>query len=89
MLDLILSTIAFFVAAFFLKRYFDEQGVNKGMTRSVLVFVLASAVSFGVAAVVDRVDEAIGGKKHVVAADPPQGGDVGQLLKSLSAAQGR
>jgi len=89
MLNLILSTIAFFVAVFFLKRYLDDQGVNKGMTRTVLVFVLASAVSFGVAAVVDRVDEAIGGKKHVASADPLQGGDVGQLLKSLSAAQGR
>ena len=89
MLDLILSTIAFFVAAFFLKRYLDEQGVNKGMTRSVLVFVLASAVSFGVSAAADWVDEAVSGKKHVASADPLQGGDVGQLLKSLSAAQGR
>jgi len=88
MLDLILSTIAFFVAAFFLKRYLDEQGVNKGMTRSVLVFVLASAVSFGVSAAADWVDEAVSGKKHVASADPLQGGDVGQLLKSLSAAQG-
>ena len=89
MLNLILSTIAFFVAVFFLKRYLDDQGVNKGMTRSVLVFVLASAVSFGVAAVVERVDQAINGKKHVAAADPLQGGDAAQLLKSLSAAQGR
>lgn len=89
MLNLILSTVAFFVAAFFLKRYLDDQGVNKGMTRSVLVLVLASAVSFGVAAVVDSVDQAVSGKKHVASADPLQGGDVGQLLKSLSAAQGR
>lgn len=48
MTSFVLSTVAFFVAAFFLNRYLDEMGINKGMTRAVLVLVLASTVSLGV-----------------------------------------
>jgi phosphatidylglycerophosphate synthase len=88
MLDLILSTIAFFVAAFFLKRYLDEQGIEKGMTRGTLVFVLASAVSFGVSSATDWLEGTVGGKQHVASASQLQGGDVGQLLQSLSPVQG-
>lgn len=53
-LDLILSTIAFFVAVYYLRRYLDDMGMNHGMTRSVLIFVLASVVSMGVSAVVEK-----------------------------------
>ena len=41
MLNLIISTIAFFVAAWFVNRYLDEQEIAKGMPRGVLVFMLA------------------------------------------------
>ena len=53
MLSLIASTIAFFVAAYFIKRHLDEMGLPKTMTRGLLVFVLALAVAYGVAFVVD------------------------------------
>jgi len=52
-LSLVLSTIAFFVAGYFAKRYLDESGIPPGATRSVSIFVIAAAVSYGVAAVVD------------------------------------
>jgi hypothetical protein len=53
MLSLVLSTVAFFVAAYFIKRYLDGMDIPKGMTRSIVVFTLALAVSYGVALIVD------------------------------------
>jgi hypothetical protein len=53
MLSLVLSTLAFFVAAYFIKRYLDGMDIPKGMTRSIVVFTLALAVSYGVALIVD------------------------------------
>jgi hypothetical protein len=53
MLSLVVSTIVFFVAAYFIKRYLDDSGIPKGMTRSIMVFVAAAALSYGAAAIVD------------------------------------
>ena len=55
MLSIVLSTIVFFVAAFFIKRWLDDMGIPKTMTRSIVVFVAAAVVSYGVAFVVDLV----------------------------------
>jgi hypothetical protein len=49
MLSLILSTVAFFVATYIIRRQLDAMDMPKGMTRSVLIFTLAAAVSYGVA----------------------------------------
>lgn len=51
--SLILSTVAFFIAAYFIKRYLDGMDIPTGMTRSIVVFCLALGVSYGVAAIVD------------------------------------
>jgi len=52
MLSILLSTIAFFVSAYYVKRFLENQGIPKGMTRGVLVFsislLIAYLVSFGV-----------------------------------------
>ena len=53
MLSLVLSTIVFFVASYFIKCYLDRIDIPKGMTRSLVIFSLALAVSYGVAMVVD------------------------------------
>jgi len=53
MLGIALSTIAFFVASFFIKRYLDGIGIPKTMVRGMVVFVLALAAAYGVAYVVD------------------------------------
>ena len=57
MWNLIISTIAFSIAAWCLNRYLDGQGIGKGMTRGVLVFALASLVSWGAGEVVDRTQD--------------------------------
>jgi len=54
MAALIFSTIAFFVAGYFIKRRLTEMDIPAGMTRNILVFTLALAVSYGVAVVVGR-----------------------------------
>jgi hypothetical protein len=50
--SLILSFIAFFVATYFIRRYLDEMGIPRTMTRGIVVFFLALAVSYCVAFVV-------------------------------------
>lgn len=47
--SLVISTIAYFVAAYYIRRYLDEIDVPKGMARSLSIFVLAAAVSYAVA----------------------------------------
>jgi hypothetical protein len=54
MIGLIVSTLVFFVASFYLKRYFEAQDLPAGLTRNVLVFTLALAVAYGADAVVSR-----------------------------------
>lgn len=75
MIDFVLSTLAFFVAAFWIRRYLDGQDINHGMTRNTLVFVLATAVSLLVSAVADKFE------------DKPANGqqaDVVHVLKALA-----
>lgn len=80
MLNLILSTIVFFVAAWLLNRYLKEQGIPKGMPRSVLVLVLASLVSWGVGELVDWAQLKIEGPQ----AASQTSNDLTQLLKAIS-----
>jgi len=53
MLGIVLSTMVFFVASYFIKRYLDAIGIPKTMVRGMVVFVLALAVAYGVAFLVD------------------------------------
>ena len=55
LVSIVLSTVAFFVASFFISRYLDGMDIPKGMTRSITIFVLALGVAYGVAFLVDRV----------------------------------
>jgi len=54
MLSLVLSTIVFFVSTYFLKRCLENMGIPKGVTRGVLIFSLALAISYVVALAVDH-----------------------------------
>lgn len=83
MLNLIISTIVFFVAAWFANRYLDEQGIPKGMTRGVLVLVLASLVSWGAGEMADWVQVKIEGPQ----AAAQSAGDLSGLLKAAGQQQ--
>ena len=53
MLSIVVSTIVFFVASFFIKRHFVEMGLPAGMTRGLMVFCLSIAIAYGAAAGID------------------------------------
>ena len=52
MLSFVLSTLAYFIASYFIKRTLDEMGIPKSMTRGLLIFVFALGFAYGVAALV-------------------------------------
>lgn len=79
MWNLVISTLVFFVAAWYLRRSLDEQGIPHSMTRGLLVFVLASLVSWGSGELVDKIQ----GKET----KPADKTDVSQLLKALGQTQ--
>ena len=54
MLSIFLSTVAFFVATYFLRRYLEDMGIPKGMTRGALIFSVALLISYLVAVGVDH-----------------------------------
>jgi len=83
MWNLIVSTIAFFIAAGYIHRYLDENGIPKGLTRGILVFALAYFVSWGVGEAVDWTQEKIAGPQPLAQTS----GDLSQLLKALGQAQ--
>jgi predicted PurR-regulated permease PerM len=51
--NIIISTIVFVIAAWYVRRKLDEHGLPKGMARGLLVFVLAYLVSWVSGALVD------------------------------------
>jgi hypothetical protein len=55
MAGIVVSTIAFFVASFYLKRYFDGTDVPKGMTRNVTIFTLSLVVAYTIGWAVDHI----------------------------------
>ena len=53
MTAILISSVAFFIAAYFINRQLERMDMPKGMTSSTLVFALALAVSYLVATIVD------------------------------------
>lgn len=53
MLSIILSTLAYFLASYYIRRYLDDIGIPKGLTRGVLIFSLALIIAYAVALAVD------------------------------------
>ena len=53
MRSLIVSTIVYFVASFFIKRQFEAMDIPRGMTRSLMTFCLALMAAYAVAAALD------------------------------------
>lgn len=83
MWNLIISTIVFFIAAWYGRRYLDGQGIPKGMTRSLMIFVFASLVSWGAGEIADWTQEKIEGPQPAAQAS----GDLTQLLKAVGQSQ--
>jgi hypothetical protein len=78
MWNIIISTIVFIIAAWALRRYLDDMGMPKGMTRGLLVFVLAYVISWGSGELVDWAQAKINGPQPVAQTSE----DLSQLLKA-------
>jgi len=83
MWNLIISTIVFFVAAWYARRYMDEQEIPKGMTRGIVIFALASFVSLGAGKMVDWTQEKIEGPQ----AAPQHSGNLSSQPKATAQPQ--
>ncbi|MGB7816674.1 MAG: hypothetical protein WBL28_10030 [Methylotenera sp.] len=77
MWNIIISTIVFIIAAWYIRRLLDAQGLPKGFTRGMLVFVLAYVVSWGSGELVDWADVKINGPQP----ESQTSQDLNQLLK--------
>jgi hypothetical protein len=83
MLNLVISTVVFFLASWYIKRYLDEQNIPKGMTRAMLVFTLAAMVSWGSGALMDWAQVKIEGPR----AAAQSSGDLSQLMRAAGLLQ--
>ncbi len=83
MWNLIISTFAFVIAAWYIRRYLDQSGLPQGLTRGILVFAIAYFVSWGVGEAVDWTQEKIEGPQPAAKTTD----DLSQMLKSLGQAQ--
>ncbi|HEY6094585.1 MAG TPA: hypothetical protein VIU93_06490 [Gallionellaceae bacterium] len=81
--SLIISTIAFIIAAWYLRRYLEEQGIPKGMTRGLLVLVLASIVSWAAGGAVDWTQAKMAGPQQTA----HNAHDLSQLLDAAGQGQ--
>jgi hypothetical protein len=55
LLSFFVSTLAFVLAGYFIRRYLDGIGIPKSMSRAMVVLVAALLIAYGVAFVVDLV----------------------------------
>jgi hypothetical protein len=53
MSGIIVSTVVYFVASYYIKRQLDDIDIPKSFTRSVAIFSLALILAYGSAALVD------------------------------------
>ena len=53
--SLLASTVVFFAASYFIKRWMEANEIPKGMTRSIAIFVLAVALAYGVGWLVEHI----------------------------------
>ncbi len=52
--SLVVSTVVFFVASHFVKRWLEDNDIPKGVTRGALIFAIALAAAYAASWLVDR-----------------------------------
>ncbi len=60
--NIIISTVVFIIAAWWIRSWLEEVGIAKSMMRGLIVFVLAYAVSWASGEAVDWVHDKVYGK---------------------------
>jgi hypothetical protein len=83
--NLLISTIVFIWVAKRARSILDSQGLSNGATRTLLVFTLASLLSWGSGEVVDWTEAKIQGKPDTTSRSTEE--DIAQLLEVLNRVQ--
>lgn len=81
--NIIVSTIVFVIAAWYIRRFLDALGIPKTMMRGFMVFILAYVVSWASGELVDWAHDKIYGQAPVSQTQK----DLTQLLKSQGITQ--
>ena len=79
--NLVITTVVFIWTARHIRFFLDNHGLPTGTTRSMLVFTLASLLSWGSGEAVDWTEAKIKGKPQVISKAPD---DISQLLDALN-----
>ncbi len=85
MLNFLISTIVFSLAAYALNRYFDAQDLDSTRSRKIMVMTVATLISIGAGWAIDKLD----GDAELHKNDPSitnviQSGDPVQIAKILA-----
>jgi hypothetical protein len=67
--NVLISTVVFVVAAWYTRRFLEEQGIPKGIARGLAVFMLAYLVSWASGEAVDFIQEKIEGPQAATKLD--------------------
>ena len=67
--NVVISTLVFVVAAWYARRFLEEQGIPKGIARGIAVFALAYTASWVAGEVVDFIQEKIEGPQAATKLD--------------------
>ncbi len=82
--NLVISTVVFVWTAKQIRVFLDSQGLTTGTTRSLLVFTVASLLSWGTGEAVDWTEAKIQGKPQEASNAPD---DISQILDVLNGIQ--
>ena len=67
--NVLISTVVFVVAAWYIRRFLEEQGIPKGIARGLAVFMLAYFASWASGEGVDFIQEKIQGPQATTKLD--------------------
>jgi type VI protein secretion system component VasK len=87
MWNIVISTIVFIIAAWYIRRLLDAQGIPKGMTRGLLVFVLAYMVAWTSGKAVDWLHDKIVGKEVAAQEEAKSAEELKQMLEQIQQLQ--
>lgn len=85
--NIIVSTLVFIVAAWYLRRYLDAQGIPHSMARRLVVFVLAYIASWGSGEAADWVQLKLDGSTKSTQLANPDATALIQQLEQLKKKQ--
>lgn len=82
--SILLSSIVFFVAAWYVRRLLIEQDIQKGFTLNVVVLTCATIASFGADKITNWIEHKVAGEKPTLSATSITSSDAQSAVKETS-----